>query len=299
MTADVGIYFGRPGSLVSLPHPRGGVRATRDRPTTVFRTGAGGARVSRMVTGRRQYTINWDALTRDTYSTLEAFDQGHQGPGPFALLDPGRRNMLTANQSAATSVTNDSDNFTVSGSGYTASSDSTLYRRGPRSLKISAAYASQSGTVTLDSPTAEWYGVPVVSSRSLVFSYYARGAGSDPVVTLTPRLAWYSTAGVNLSTSSGTPTATTSASWTQMSVAATPPASAAYVLASIAVSGGTLSASAALYFDELQLEEGSSAGTWYPGTGVFPVQVVSLVEQWPFYHPDLRDGPVMVLQEVD
>lgn len=299
MTADVTIYFGRPGSLVTLPHPRSGVQGTRERPTFVYRTGGGGARVSKVVGGRRRYTLNWDTLDLDTFSTLLGFDQGHEGPGPFALLDPGQRNMLTVNQSSATSETNDADNFTVSGSGYTLASETTTYRRGPRSLKIAIAYASQSGTVTLDAPTPDWYGVPVASSRAMVFSYYAKGSGSDPIVTLTPKLTWYSAAGVSLSTSSGTATPTASASWTQMYVTASPPASAAYVQASVAASGGTISASANLYLDQLQLEEGSAPGTWRPGTAVMPVQVISVVDKWPFYQIAYRDGPVMVLQEVD
>lgn len=299
MTADVTIYFGRPGSLITLPHPRGGVRATRDRPTFIYRTGGGGARVSKVVGGRRPFTLNWERLDYDTFSTLLAFDQGHEGPGPFALLDPGQRNQLTVNQSSATSETNDADNFTVAGSGYALSSDATTYRRGPRSLKVSIAYAAQSGTITLDPATPDWYGTPVASSRAMVFSYWAKGGGTDPVVTLTPRLAWYSAAGAALSTSTGTPAATASAAWTQMYVTATPPASAAYVQASVAASGGTISASANLYLDQLQLEEGTTPGTWHPGTGVLPVQVVSVVDQWPFYQIGLRDGPVMVLQEVD
>jgi len=263
----------------------------------VFGTGGGGVRVGKITGGKRQYTLSWSGLDLDTFSTLLEFDQGHRGPGPFVLLDPGQRNMLTVNQSSTTSETNDTDNFTVAGSGYSATSESTVYRRGPRSFRVNIAYASQSGTVTLDPPAADWPGIPVYASRPIVFSYWARGSGSDPIVTLTPKLTWYSTAGVSLSTTSGTPTPTASASWTQMSVTDTPPASAAYVLCSVAASGGSISASASLYFDQFQLEEGAAAGTWRPGTGVMPVQIISVAEGWPFYHPELRDAPTMILQE--
>lgn len=294
---DVTIYFGQPGSLVELPHPRGGVQATRDRPTAVFRTGGGGTRVGRIAGGKRRFVLDWETLPVDTFSTLLAYDQGHNGPGPFALLDPGQRNQLTVNQSAATSDTNDTDNFTVSGSGYSLASEATTYRRGPRSLRIAVAFASQSGTLTLDPPADDWYGVPV-GDRAMVFSFYARGGGSDPIVTLTPQMVWYSAAGAVLSTTSGSATPTASASWTQMYVTASPPAGAAYVRPGVATSGATISASANLYLDELQLEEGTTPGTWRPGTGVPPVQVLSLVEAWPFYQPGYRSGPTMVLQEV-
>jgi hypothetical protein len=296
---DAGIYFGAPGNLTALPHPRGGVTATRVRPTFTYITGGGGARVSKVVGGRRQYTLGWDSLDLDTFSTLLEYDQGHRGPGPFCLFDPGQRNMLTVNQSSATSETNDTDNFTVGGSGYTLSSDSATYRRGPRSLKITAAYAAVSGTVTLDAPSSSWYGVPVLTSRAAVLSMYAKGGGADAIVELTPRLTWYTTAGAVVSATSGAPATTSSGAWAQLYVTDTPPAAAAYALPSVVTTAGTVSAGAAVYLDQLQMEEGSTPGTWRPGTAVMPVQVMSLVDQWPWAHPDYRSGPAMVLQEVD
>lgn len=294
---DMSIYLGRPGDLAVIPHPRNGVQRPRTRPTAVFGTGQGTARVSTVVDGARQYVLSWAQLQYATYSLLEAFHQGHEGPGPFALLDPSQQNWLLPNQASATSVVNDTDNFSVSGSGYTLSSDATVYRRGPRSLKVAIAYASQTGTVTLDPPTTSWYGVPVVD-RDIVFSYWAKGAGSDPTVILIPTLTWYDTAGSSLSTSTGTPTVTTSADWTQMSVTDSPPASAAYVGCSIVTSAGSISAASVLYLDQLQLEQGTAPGTWYPGTGVRPVQVVSLTDSWPFRSHDLRDQVTLTLQEV-
>ena len=108
------MYFGRPGSLFEIPHPRGGARLTRDRPTSTFRTAAGSARVGKTSEGVRQYTLAWEQLWYETFAQLEAFDQGHEGPGPFALIDPGRINMLTVNQSSATSLLNDTAGLTNS-----------------------------------------------------------------------------------------------------------------------------------------------------------------------------------------
>lgn len=296
MTADINIYFGRPGSLQSIPHPRGGVQTTRDRPTAVFRTGGGGARVGRITGGKRQFTLSWSTLDYETFAILLRFDQGHEGPGPFAFIDPGQRNQLTVNQSAATSETNDTDNFTVSGSGSSLSSDPTTYYRGPRALKWTFAYASQAGTLSLDAPAADWPGIPVVD-RDMCFSLRVKGGGPDPIITLTPKLTWYSAAGATLSTDSGNATPTTSASWTQMYVTANAPAGAAYVGCSVAASASTVGAGSILYLDELQLEEGATPGEWRPGTGVPPVQVLSLVDQWPWQGSDFRTGPVLTLQE--
>lgn len=295
---DYALYFGMPGMLIEIPHPRGGVQSSRSRLRSVFRTAGGGVRYGQMAGGKRQYTLNWQQLDDATFSTLLAYDQGHMGVGPFVLLDPAQRNQLTDNQSAATSVTYSSDNFTVTGSGHSLSSDATTYHRGPRSLKWLFAYAGQSGVLTLNSGGEDWPGIPVVT-RPYVFAFQARGAGPDAAITLTPIMRWYDTAGGLVSSTSGAPAATTSAAWTQMSVSATPPASAAYVLAAVAVSGASVATSASyLYLDEFQLEEGSTPTIWRPGTGVVPVAIGSLVEQWPWSRPDFRTSPTMVLIEL-
>lgn len=294
--ADETIWFGRPGHLVPLHQPRGGVRAGRARPVAEFELGSGGRRVGTLVGGKRRYSLNWQSLSYEDFAALEAFTQGHEGPGPFALLDPGRRNLLTVNQSSATSETNATDNFTPAGSGVTLTSTTTVVRRGPRALAMNFAVAG-SGMLLCDSPSDEWPGIPVVN-RPLVFAVQARGGGTDPVVTLTPQLRWYDTAGALLSTSSGTPAATSSGAWTQLQVTASPPADAAYVNAAVSASGASVSAGSVVYLDELQLEEGTTASEWRPGTGVLPVSVLSLAESWPWGWPDYRDGPTLVLQEV-
>lgn len=106
------VYFGRPGALITIPHPRGGVDAHPDRPSSTFRTGTGGARVGRALRSRRQYVLSWDRLWYSTYVDLEGFHHGHHGPGPFALIDQSRINRLTVNQSGTSSLTNDGDGFT-------------------------------------------------------------------------------------------------------------------------------------------------------------------------------------------
>jgi hypothetical protein len=81
---------------------------------------------------------------------LEAFDQGAYGTGPFVYLDPSRRNMLTVNQSGATSETNDASNFTALATGGSLASELTTVKRGPRSLKwVTGAAASP--VLSLDS----------------------------------------------------------------------------------------------------------------------------------------------------
>lgn len=114
-TQDTNIYFGRLGHLLPLPHPKGVLDATRARLLDVFEPGAGGARVDQMVGGARTYNIPYEGLTMAAFTRLQAFADGHEGRGPFVLLDPGQRNMLPPNIAGATSVTNGTDGFIFNG----------------------------------------------------------------------------------------------------------------------------------------------------------------------------------------
>lgn len=233
MTYEARIYFGRPGRLATLRSPRGSVDADRQRRISVFDLGVGGTSVDQMVGGARTYQISYEQLLRDDWATLEAFAQGHEGPGPFALLDPGQRNRLPANMSAATSVTNDTYNFSVAGTGSSIASDDTYDDAGPRALAWTMVNASLGASGT-DALTPDWpssvfpYGVPAVVGQSLCFSCWVRGGGGDPTVQLTPQLIYRDITGAALSTTSGTPVTTSSSAFTQMYVAATAPASTVY-----------------------------------------------------------------------
>lgn len=298
--ADEVIYFGRPGSLVTLPWPVGGIQATRERRVDEFELGGGGYRTGKLVGGKRVYTLSYESLDYETYATLEGFAQGHQGPGPFALLDPGRRNMLTVNQSGATSEVNDYDNFSVSGSGGSLASTaaSGTFNRGPRALKWSFQFTSPSSAlVTLDSPSPDWPGIPVYS-RSHVFSFKAKGAGADAVVTLAASIVWLDSAGATLSTSTGSTAATNSSTWTSYSVVATPPANTVYALCQVTGTGSSISSGSILYLDEFQLEEGAAASAWRPGTGVLPLEVLELDDAMRHRWYDYRERPTLVLREV-
>jgi hypothetical protein len=297
---DTSIYMGIPGSLTTLPHPRGGVKTTRVRPRQSFPLGNGEMRSRSATNGSRLFELSYDSIDYPTHATLLAFDQGHYGPGPFVFLDPGERNQLTVNQSAATSLDNSTTNFTIAGSGQTLSSSATLTSGTPRSLAWNFNFtspASGGSSVTLDSPYPGWPGVPVVAARSMCFSCLVRGGGTDAIATFQLRMQWYDTTSALLSTSSGTPVASSAAAWSAMSVAAVPPANAAYVLPSVQYVVGA-SAGSIIYLTQFQLEEGTTAGTWRPGTGVYPVTVVGYVDEWPWlYATEIRKGATFQLHQ--
>lgn len=303
MAFDTNVYFGTPGALTTLPHPRGGIDTTRARSRQVFPLGNGEARTRSSVNGSRTFELSYEAIDFDTHSKLLAFDQGHYGPGPFAFLDPGERNMLMVNQSASTAAFNDATNFSVAGSGCTIASSTTLVLPAPdtpRSLSWSFNFSSPSSgaaLVTLDSPYPGWPGIPVVASRSLCFSCQIRGGGADAIATFRLDLLWYDASEVFISTSSGTPVASASGAWAGMTCVAAAPANAAFVLPRIQYITGA-SAGSIIYFARFQLEEGTTVGTWRPGTGVFPVSVVGYADKWPWlYSTEVRKDATFTLRQ--
>lgn len=300
MAEDTRLYFGRPGLLAAIRSPKGSVSATRQRRIATFELGVGGTAVDQMVGGARTYVIEYEQLTRADWAILEAFAQGHEGPGPFALLDPGQRNMLPVNMSGATSDTNGTDNFSIAGSGCTIASSSTYTDAGPRTLAWTFSNGSPgaSAALTPDWPSSVFpYGVPAVVGRSLTFSAYVRGGGTDAIVTYTPQLIYRDITGAVLSTTSGTPVASASGAFAQMFVTAVAPASTAYADWKIAYTSG-VSAGAIGYWRRFLLNEGTTPdATWTPGTGVWPVRFGELPYAWPFLSPELRERPSVALIE--
>lgn len=300
MAFDQNVYFGIPGSLVTLPHPRGDVGTTRVRARQAFPLGNGEMRTRGSVHGSRTFELSYESIDYATHATLLAFDQGHYGPGPFALLDPGQRNQLTVNQSSATSLTNDATNFSIAGSAQTIGSSSTLATGTPRSLSWTfnaSSPASGASVLTLDPPYAGWPGIPVVPARSMCFSCQIRGGGSDAIATLRAALDWYDISSALLSTSTGTPVATASGAWAQLSVAAVPPANSVFVRPKVQYVTGA-SFGTILYLTQFQLEEATTPGTWRPGTGVRPVMVAGYADTWPWLYPtEVRRGATLLLRE--
>jgi hypothetical protein len=295
MSNRSGIYFGKPGSLVALYDPRGGVKAPRVRPTGRFQPGDGGAATERRLHGARHYTLAYEALTRDDFHTLLKYDQGHMGAGPWAFIDPAQRNMLTVNQSSTTSLTNDGLNFSLAGSGWSMDSEATTVRRGPRSLRLDSVYSGQNATLTLDAPYAGWHGIPIVD-RAHVFSMYIRSA-LDNAVTVTAAVTWLDVNGADLGGAASNAGVAASGAWTALSATADPPSGVAYARLTVAITGSTMNAGASVYLDEMQFEEGSTAGTWSPGTGVLPVVIEALDDNWPWLWEEYRTRPAFVLTE--
>lgn len=297
---DTNLYLGRPGALEVIYAPKGNVERTRVRQVNVFGLGGGGYRVSKQLGGARRYQIDYTRLTYETFKTLEAYEQGHNGVGPFVFLDPSQRNILTPNQSSATSERNDTSNFTVSGSGATIASSSTVYRRGPRSLALTFQYDGATGGVACDTPAPEWTGFPLTTGRRMCFSAWVLGGGTDGAMTVRATIRLYDITGALLTTFIDLTTVTTNTgAWQQVSVQNLNPSSTqVYAIPRLDVISG-VNAGDILYADQLNFHEGTvNDTTWSPGTGILPVSVVSLADAWPITAPTYREKPTLILQEV-
>lgn len=293
---DSAMYFGRPGGLVKLYDPVGGVLATREIGTTLFQTGGGGTRVQKSLNGTRQYVLNYGALGRQSFDFLSQYHQGHMGVGPFVFLDPGRRNLLTANQSASTSVTNDTRDFTVSGAGGTITSDGTLTTPLPKTLKWSFATTTPANAgLSLDKPSSVWPGIPVYSRP---YTFWCMVVGGPINLQLT--LKWMNLAGGTITTQSSTMFTTSATNWQVVSLRAlTVPAGSVWVQAGVAPDVSTIASGESLYFSSFMLNEGDNPDeSWAPGTGVYPVQLLSMPERYGFMEPGMVVSPSLVLQEV-
>ena len=255
-------YFGKPAAgLVALPNPLRNITPTNDRAATVHTSSSGARQVDLAPRTRRTFTIGWAWLSPEVFSVLEEFYTGARGPGPFVLLDPGRRNHLTANQSGATSQTNDATGFVVAaGSGEFVASSSAPVLRGPRALRWSLPGTVVSGVLDLTPPFG-LVAFPVPAGTPWTFSGQATAAGMAPSVTITPTLSWRRADGSELSITSGTPVAV-GAGWSAWSVSvAAVPAGALYVCPQLRVAPGLLYAGAG----------GTDIADWASGPARFPM----------------------------
>lgn len=285
------VYFGRPGSLVTLPWPRGDQGSPYDRLTYDFITGAGQHVVSSLVYGSRTFTVNWQALHVDNYALLEQYRVGVNGLGPWAYLDPSRPNLLLPNQSAAGGLTNDASQWkTLTGAAnegqLSANSNAAFIHRtrGTRSIRwLFNVAAATVPVLVFTTPYRNWPGIPVFPGLAYSFASWLRADGTvDSSITTGLRLRWLDAAGAEVVPESSNGNTAVTATWVRQSVTGNAPSGAAYVEPRYVVTGSSVITGGSLYIDEPLLEQDSVVNDWAPGTGVRPVEIVGLSETVPF-----------------
>ncbi|GGM53155.1 hypothetical protein ACFFX1_55035 [Dactylosporangium sucinum] len=292
-------WLGKPGALVALPHPGRGISADLTIASQVTETIGGGRAVDRAPTGRRAYELDWTSLTPEQHSLIEEFFVGARGTGPFVLLDPWRRNQLTAQQSSATSVSNDTTGFATIGAGATTASSTALFERGPRALAWSLPASPSGVRLNVLAPNALWPGIPVVAGLNYRWQTRQRLQGLDTSAQIQPRIDWMNAAGsVIFTDAAGTIPTIVDTAFGDCVLAANAPAGAVYALPHVAPIAATVTATTTVHIDRLMfsMSVGSSAGTtWVLGTGV---PMVSVVQSPTAYRKPSRRRVGLTLVEV-
>lgn len=293
------VYFGRPGSLIKLPYPRGGMDKSYERQISDFITGSGQHRVSSLLSGARLYSLIWNGLHMDNYARIEQYWTGMMGRGPWVFIDPSMPNLLLPNQSSSTSMRADAEHW-VPDNGVVLSNGmaSQIHRPGqPRSLRwFWSGSASVIPKMSLVYPYRAWHGFPVVPGLSYAFSSWMKPDGIvDSSIECGIRLAWVDVAGNVLYEDSGGNHTTTA--WQRHTVVGVAPPTAAYVRPHWIVTGSTVSAGGSLYIDESLLEQDTVVNDWSPGTGLRAVEMLDLTDS-PVFNARFRADISAVLREL-
>lgn len=298
------VYFGRPGFLLQLPWPKGDMDKPYDRLTYDFTTGSGQHQVSTMLGGSRSYAVNWNALHLDNYKLIEQFWTGAMGQGPWVLIDPSAPNLLLPNQSATTQIYNDARGWATSTGAAnmgTLTSNAVvaqIHRPGARrnllwSFPVAAATTP---TLKLTSAYRNWWGIPVVPGLSYAWSLWAKPDGVvDSSITMAVKVNWLDASGATLSTSTSADTPVTA--WTRLSIAGVAPVGAVYASPVLSVTGSTVTTGGGIYIDEPLMEQDTVVNDWAPGTGLRPVEILSLNDSVPFA-ARFRKGLALTLREL-
>lgn len=295
---DNSIWFGRAGSLRQLWAPTGGILATRDRDTSIFTSKTGASRTTKALDAARQYALNYGVLGRSNFEYLNQFAQGHMGPGPFVLIDPGRRNMLTVNQSSVTSQTGDTRGFVIAaGAGSALTSAASPWGGLPNMLTWTFSIAAPSSpTLLLSKPSGVpgWYGIPVLQRP---YTFWSTVVGGPMDVQM--RVDWFGTSGFLAQNFGGVLTTSTTVPARLGIRSVMPPVGAAWAVCYVAPTGATIGAGESLNFLDFMFQEGMTwDSSWVGGTGIYPVSFVGMPEKYGFDEPGMLVSPTVILQEV-
>ncbi len=291
----VTFWIGPPASvLTALPHPGRGIDPTLNIPTNPRQTIGGGLAVDRAPKGTRTYELAWASLSPEQHSIVEEFQHGARGRGPFVLLDPWRRNLLTANQSSATSTWNTATGFTPSAS-ETVASVTTPVRRGPRALAWTIPSSSTAGILTITPPPGHTYW-PTPALSTWTFSAWIRGGGTDPIVTIGSDIVWKDAAGATVSTSTGSTISSASGAYAQITQTQAAPASAVGFDLRLRVTPASVGAGGSIvYVDQPMLDMYNGVRNWVFGTGV---PLVSVTAKGAAYRKPVKNSASLTLAEV-
>lgn len=280
------IYLGPVGNLQALPSMTAGIKADLDLRAGVQQALGGARTVDYVGDPKRTYVMDRKRATADELAILEALAFELYGSGPYALIDPTRRNMLSLNQSSAGDYDHDSSGFSVLAGSVATTGPVTTAAQGRYHQTYTSAAAGAAGTsgllagsrATAAEVIAVGNATPVRQSVDYTFQARLKHV-SGTAAAWRASLHWYDVAGALISTSNGSGAVVTGA-YADYSVTAASPAAAAYVVPGV-TNNAVLAAANVVAVDSLMLSQASAAGLWVPGTGVPRVVFTALGDSYP------------------
>jgi hypothetical protein len=126
-------WLGKPGALTQIRMPDAGIR--RDGADNfAVRNLLDGQSVDRSPYLCRTWTFTHQWLTPDVMSVFMEYATRQRGIGPFILIDPQMKNLLSPNQASGTDALHTTEGFAVTGTGDVLSSSTAWFQQGERSL---------------------------------------------------------------------------------------------------------------------------------------------------------------------
>lgn len=255
------MYLGPPGLLIQVRDPLPGFDMAADRGGAKHTTLSGGLRVDYPGKHPRTFSPSWNDMNDDEYAVLEKLYLRQYGPGPFVFIpEPARWNFLAGGQSSG-AETGDTSCFTVTAGVLT--SDTSQSHSGFRSLKW-VTTATAGITLVNNAPNnALPYGFATPPSTNWCYSAWVRSDSATQ--QWIAQINWFTSAGVYISTTSGSIITPAINTWAQVSAAVTSPSNAVFGIAQIAHVNG---AAVNVWVDEQMLEfNKTTPGTHLAGRG--------------------------------
>jgi hypothetical protein len=279
----VPFYLGRVGALRQLRDPMRGLDATNERLGATHRSLDGTTTIDTLG-HKRTYKIQWDYLTHEDMAYVEALHLGLVD-GPLRLIDPQRKNRLTAQLSSGGSRFRTTAGFST-GQGTLTFAPTTAPGEVFAAGAISWGVPDTSGgrLTAGDTPSLR---TPLITGEQVTLSLYATGNGASARAVIMP---------FDLASNAGAPvfgpTVTLTGGYQRLSVTLTPDSTQVACVVGLDVpSGGppvTVTATG------WQLEAAATPSAWVPGTGCPVVVVDSVTDTYPEYG---YHAPTLVLLE--
>lgn len=286
------VYFGQPGAMTKTPVPDVGITVPLDRAEGIHKLAGGGNTISRARYLRRTYTLEYANRTHDEMDPLLAYYYGTMGPGPFALMIPGWRNLQdidvstmgvrTDGQVGWDTTFGDTNPVFSTAVAPPLPNTGVLAWASPVNTHLLVEGTLPTGGNYIPNAAARPYAVPYLADQPFTLSLYARTASS----TCNARsfAAGQIAAGGSMVSTAGTTVGLTTA-WQRLSVVVPIGAAGWSAAATSYISVGLQCQSAGaptIYVAASQIEAGVSApGAWLTGMGcprvVIPPVNTSLV----------------------